>query len=109
MNVTQCTSPYESPFTPAGRLCEHRPSMCFACPNAIVFADHLPRVLAYREILRGHENEMPPAQFAAVHGQQLVNVERILGEFSPAEIENARTAHETVAVHLPLTQRGVHL
>ena len=37
------------------------------------------------------------------------NVERILGEFSPAEIENARTAHETVAVHLPLTQRGVHL
>lgn len=107
--VTQCTSPYESPFTPAGRLCEHRPSMCFACPNAIVFADHLPRVLAYREILRGHENEMPPTQFAAVHGQQLVNVERILREFSPEEIENARTAHETVSVHVPLTQRGVHL
>ena len=108
MNVTQCTSPYESPFTPAGRLCEHRPSMCFACPNAIVFADHLPRVLAYREILRGHENEMPPAQFAAVHGQQLVNIERILREFSPAEIENARIAHESVSVHVPLTQRGVH-
>jgi len=109
INVTQCTSPYESPFTPAGRLCEHRPSMCFACPNAIVFADHLPRVLAYREILRGHENEMPPAQFAAVHGQQLVNVERILHEFSPTEIENARTACETASVHVPLTQRGVHL
>lgn len=109
INVTQCTSPYESPFTPAGRLCEHRPSMCFACPNAIVFADHLPRVLAYREILRNHENEMPPAQFAAVHGQQLVNVERILHEFSTTELENARAAHETAAVHVPLSQRGIHL
>lgn len=36
IGVTGCTSPYGSPFTPAGRLCEHRPSMCFACPNAIV-------------------------------------------------------------------------
>ena len=52
MNVAHCASPYESPFSPAGRLCEHRPSMCFACPNAIVFADHLPRILGYREVLR---------------------------------------------------------
>ena len=59
LSPTQCASPYDSPFSPAGRLCEHRPSMCFACPNAIVFADHLPRILAYQEILRGHEKEMP--------------------------------------------------
>jgi len=83
--------------------------MCFACPNAIVFADHLPRILAYREILRGHENEMTPAQFAATHGQQLVNIERILSEFSSTEIENAQLAHQAASVHVPLTQRGVHL
>lgn len=109
MNVAQCASPYESPFSPAGRLCEHRPSMCFACPNAIVFADHLPRVLAYREILRQHEKEMPPTQFAAAHGQQLINLERILDEFSPAERERARSTHDSVSVHVPLAQRGVHL
>ena len=40
--------------------------MCFACPNAIVFTDHLPRILAYRDILRRHENEMTPTQFAAM-------------------------------------------
>lgn len=109
IGVTGCTSPYGSPFTPAGRLCEHRPSMCFACPNAIVFADHLPRILAYREILRGYENEMPPAQFSATHGQQLVNIERILSEFSPTDIENAQLAHQAASVHVPLIQRGVHL
>ncbi|KDA04642.1 hypothetical protein DC31_05715 [Microbacterium sp. CH12i] len=111
MSVAQCSSPYESPFSPTGRLCEHRPSMCFACPNAIVFSDHLPRVLAYREILRGHEKEMPPGQFAAVHGQQLMNVERILQEFPANEIHAAEAQLNDIqqTVHVPLTQRGTHL
>lgn len=85
--------------------------MCFACPNAIVFSDHLPRVLAYREILRGHEQEMPPGQFAAVHGQQLMNVERILQEFATDEIHAAEAQLKDIqqAVHVPLAQRGTHL
>jgi hypothetical protein len=110
MNVAHCSSPYDSPYGRSGRLCEHRPSMCFACPNAIVFTDHLPRILAYREILRGHQNEMEPAQFAATHGQQLRNIERILDEFTPAERERAQRSHDLDAVvHVPIAQRGVHL
>lgn len=111
MSVTHCSAPYNSPHSPAGRLCEHRPAMCFACPNAIVFADHLPRILQYREVLRGHEKEMPPAQFAAVHGQQLRNVEHILNEFSPQEREMAHqdAAAMGATIHIPLSQRGVHL
>ncbi|WP_249521247.1 hypothetical protein [Microbacterium sp. ER1] len=110
MNVAHCTSPYKSPYSAAGRLCEHRPSMCFACPNAIVFTDHLPRILAYRDILHSHQNEMPPAQFAATHGQQLRNIERIIDEFTPAEQERAQRDHELhSAVHIPISQRGVHL
>lgn len=110
MNVAHCTSPYASPYSTAGRLCEHRPSMCFACPNAIVFTDHLPRILAYRDILYSHQNEMPPAQFAATHGQQLRNIERIIDEFAPAERERAQRDHELhPAVHIPISQRGVHL
>lgn len=111
MNVTHCVAPYDSPHTPQGRLCEHRPSMCFACPNAIVFTDHLPRILLYREILRNHEREMPPAQFATLHGQQLRNIEYILNEFSPQDRENARreSAALGTTVHVPLSQRGVHL
>ncbi|MGO3556059.1 MAG: hypothetical protein ACTINZ_11875 [Microbacterium gubbeenense] len=111
MNVAHCASPYESPFSPAGRLCEHRPSMCFACPNAIVFTDHLPRLLAYREVLRGHEKEMPPAQFAVVYGQQVANIEQILDEFSPEHRDQASRDLDGLneRVHIPLSQRGVHL
>lgn len=110
MNVAHCSSPYDSPYGRSGRLCEHRPSMCFACPNAIVFTDHLPRILAYREILHGHQKEMAPAQFAATHGQQLTNIERILAEFTPAERERAQRSHDLdAAVHVPISQRGVHL
>lgn len=111
MNVAHCASPYESPFSPAGRLCEHRPSLCFACPNAIVFADHLPRILAYREVLHDHEKEMPPAQFAAVYGQQMANIEQILGEFSSEQREQAFRDLDglTERVHIPLSQRGAHL
>lgn len=110
MNVAHCTSPYDSPFGGAGRLCEHRPSMCFACPNAIVFTDHLPRIVAYREILHGLEKEMTPAQFAATHGQQLRNIERILEELTPVERERAqRDHHHQALVHVPISQRGAHL
>lgn len=110
INVAHCASPYDSPYGTTGRLCEHRPSMCFACPNAIVFTDHLPRILAYREILRRHQNEMAPVQFAAAHGQQLTNLERIINEFTPAERERAQREHDLhAAVHVPISQRGVHL
>lgn len=110
MNVAHCTSPYDSPYGDAGRLCEHRPSMCFACPNAIVFTDHLPRIVAYREILHGLEKEMTPAQFSATHGQQLRNIDRILEELTPAERERAQRDHDhQTLVHVPISQRGAHL
>ena len=111
MNVAHCASPYESPFSPAGRLCEHRPSMCFACPNAIVFADHLPRIIGYREVLRSYENEMSPAQFASVYGQQVANIEQVLDLFSQEQRDRASRDIQDVAerVHVPLAQRGAHL
>lgn len=106
VSVVQCTDPYDSPFGAVGRLCAHRPSMCFACPNAIVFADHVPRLLEYRAILRAHEKEMSPTQFSSVHGQQLANLERILQEFPDAALGSGSGAQP---VHVPLAERGVHL
>lgn len=111
INVAQCADPYASPFDEPGRLCEHRPAACFACPNAIVFPDHLPRLLAYRTVLEGHEREMPPAVFAATHGQQLANLDRILVEFSDSERAAAQSelCGIDTTVHIPLSQRGTHL
>lgn len=54
---------------------------------------------------------MPPAQFAALHGQQLQNIDYIVNEFSPQDRENARREATALGatVHVPLSQRGVHL
>lgn len=111
LGVGQCSDPYASPYGDAGRLCQVRPAMCFACPNAIIFSDHLPRLLGYRKILEAHQLEMAPTVFAATHGQQLQNIDRILAEFTPEEIHRARTTATSwgTTVHIPLSQRGTHL
>lgn len=111
MTVAQCSDPYSSPYGNENELCQVRPTMCFACPNAIVFSDHLPRLIAYRGILETHQREMPPTVFAAGHGQQLRNLDRILGEFPAEEIAQANTALESSLpkIHIPLSQRGTHL
>lgn len=111
LGVGQCSDPYTSPYGDEGRLCQVRPAMCFACPNAIIFSDHLPRLLSYRKILESHQLEMAPTVFAATHGQQLQNLDRILAEFTPEEIHKAQTSLTVLstAVHIPLSQRGTHL
>lgn len=112
MSVAQCSDPHSSPYSSSeNQLCQVRPIMCFACPNAIVFPDHLPRLIAYREILETHKHEMTPTVFAAGHGQQLANLEQILGEFSAEEITQASAVLETslTKIHIPLSQRGTHL
>lgn len=111
MAVAQCSDPYSSPYGMENELCQVRPTMCFACPNAIVFADHLPRLIAYRAVLETHQREMPPKVFATGHGQQLRNLNRILGEFPAEEISRANSILEASShtIHVPLSQRGTHL
>ncbi|MCZ4071216.1 hypothetical protein [Micrococcus sp. H39-S4] len=111
MGPATCADPYASPYSVAGRLCEHRPSMCFACPNAIVFTDHLPRLLAYREILEGQRRELAPQHFASSHGQQLLNLEAVLSQFTPEQIERAEgeLTDASTAIHVPMSERGTHL
>lgn len=106
LSVAECSDPFDSPFDEQGLLCRHRPAMCFACSNAIVFTDHLPRLLAYRQMLHGYRDEMPPPQFAAVHGRQLENLERIIGSFT--DDQRAAAAAQLHRVHVPLSQRGTH-
>ena len=85
--------------------------MCFACPNAIVFTDHLPRLLAYREILEGQRRELAPQHFASSHGQQLLNLEAVLSQFTPEQIERAEgeLTDASTAIHVPMSERGTHL
>ena len=54
---------------------------------------------------------MPPAQFAAVYGQQVANIEQILDSFRQSNgTRHPETSRSlTERVHIPLTQRGAHL
>lgn len=106
MGVTACKNPYDSPFSTQGTLCHVRPSMCFLCPNALIFQDHIPRIMAFRRTILSQRQSYPPLAFHSMWGQTLASIESILGEFSPAQIEAAESPEQTLEkVHIPISQR----
>jgi hypothetical protein len=104
MGVTACKNPYDSPFTTAGTLCHVRPSMCFLCPNALIFQDHLPRILTFRDTLLAQQPNFHPKEFQSVWGRTLASMEAILREFSPTQLK-AASESGTGPVHIPISQR----
>ncbi len=58
LTIAACRDPpLGAPFQEKGVLCHASPSMCLQCRNAIVFRDHLPRLIAYKEALDSIEKE----------------------------------------------------
>ncbi len=104
MGVTACKNPYDSPFTTAGTLCHVRPSMCFLCPNALIFQDHLPRILSFRDTLLAQQPNFHPQEFQTAWGGTLASMEAILKEFSPTQLE-AASGSAAAHVHIPISQR----
>ena len=103
LTVSACVDPYESPFTQQGTLCHASPSMCLQCRNAVVFPEHLPRLLAYDEVLQSLEKDLPPMVYSEIYGQQTVNVRAIIERFDAKEVELARGKTQ---LHRPLGQRA---
>lgn len=103
LTVSACVDPYEGPFTQQGTLCHASPSMCLQCRNAVVFPEHLPRLLAYDEVLQSLEKDLPPKVYSEVYGQQTVNVRAIIARFDSKVVESARGRMQ---LHRPLGQRA---
>jgi hypothetical protein len=78
--------------------------MCLQCRNAIVFRDHLPRLIAYQEVLDTIAKNAQPTVFNEVYGQQSVNLEAILSSFPAEQVESAREV--AVNLHRPLGERA---
>jgi len=78
--------------------------MCLQCRNAVVFRDHLPRLVAYQGVLDEFEKNMPPTVFSEVYGQQKVNIAAIIAEFPTEWVDTARQAD--ARLHRPLGQRA---
>jgi hypothetical protein len=104
LTLSACRDPYNAPFGQSGSLCHASPSQCLQCRNAVIFRDHLPRLIVYRDVLDDIEKTMPPIQFSAVYGQQLANLDAILAEFPADQIEFAR--RQNTDLHRPLGQRA---
>lgn len=99
LSIAACSDPNNPPGSP-GSLCLDAPRKCLECSNAVIFAEHLPRLKTYREILKNIEKTMPPRQFETLYGQQLVNIEAAIAKFP----DSPPTQH-TTPVRLPLTMR----
>ncbi|OBE98997.1 hypothetical protein [Mycobacterium sp. 852002-10029_SCH5224772] len=104
LTLSACRDPYDPPVGQTGSLCHASPSLCLQCRNAVIFRDHLPRLLVYRDVLDDIEKTMPPIQFSELYGQQRVNIDAVLTEFTTDHIEAAR--QQTAHLHRPLGQRA---
>lgn len=101
LSVTGCVDPNDPPHA-RGSHCTDGPQYCLNCPNALVFSEHVPRLVAYRQILKDLEPEMAPLQFAATYGQQLVNIDAILEQFPVDLVETAELVPTTIRVPLAM-------
>lgn len=99
LSVTACSDPTNPPGKP-GMLCLDAPRKCLECRNAVIFAEHLPRLHTYLALLKNIEKSMPPRQFSAIYGQQIVNIEAAISKF-PEPSGNQRDT----PVKFPLTMR----
>ena len=104
LSITACRDPYQGPAGQPGTLCHASPSMCLQCRNAVIFRDHLPRLVAYRTTLADIEKTMTPIAFTDIYGEQMVNLDAVLARFSDDEIDRARA--QRLHVHRPFGQRA---
>lgn len=102
LSVSSCVDPTNPPHTSAPQ-CLDAPQMCLNCANAVIFEDHVPRLVAYRQILKDLEPEMAPQQFAALYGQQIVNIDSVLNQFPVDVVTEAKSNPSSIRV--PLTMR----
>ncbi len=107
MTVTSCRDPYDSPFSAPGSLCHVRPAMCFACGNALVFDDHLPRLLLFRDHLTRLRDRLAPPVFERLWAQQWTNLQALLVQFDHEQHQQASKQIETqqLRLRLPLAMR----
>lgn len=90
--LTGCADPYAPPLAQHRGACMDAPTLCLRCPNAIIFRDHIPRLLTYKSSLLELQKALPPQQFHSAYGQQLSNVDDALSQFPP-DLVNEATKH----------------
>lgn len=101
LSISACRNPLSAPHN--NSLCTDRPRLCLQCSNAVIFKDHLPRLLYYKDYLESLAHSMNPETFANVYGQQMYNLLEIISGFPEEELIAARNSG--VKVHVPFFER----
>lgn len=87
-----------------GRPCRQSFLTCLDCENARAFPRHLPVQLLVLDELRDRQPQVPAGEWASSYAGRAAQLEQIISEFEPAQIELARSqvtgTHRAVARHL---------
>lgn len=103
LTLSACRDPYDGPQSESGQLCHASPAMCLQCRNAVIFREHLPRLLAYQDALELLKKTLNPIAYSEFYGQQTVNLKEVIAKFTPEEVNASRAKAE---LHRPLGQRA---
>ncbi|MER6085440.1 hypothetical protein [Streptomyces sp. NPDC001833] len=81
MGLVNCRDPYDSPHAPAdGQVCHVAPAMCMLCRNAVVFPEHLPRLVLLAEHIEQMRTRLAPPHWQAVWGRQAAALAELFDE-----------------------------
>lgn len=107
MGLSNCRNPYNSEFTPGGKLCHVRPAMCMLCGNAVVFTSQIPRLLMFAEHIDRQRIVLDPPRWQATWGAQSAALEQLFAEVGEAQVAKARQQiiDEKLVLDLPLGMR----
>lgn len=107
MGLSNCRNPYQSDFTPGGKLCHVRPAMCMLCRNAVVFTSQIPRLLMFADHIDRQRVVLDPPRWQATWGAQSAALEQLFDEVGEAQVTKARQQiiDEKLVLDLPLGMR----
>jgi type II secretory pathway component PulJ len=86
-----CVDNTAGPGTPPGQPCRESFLGCLDCPNSRALPHHLPVQIAVRERLGNLRDNLPPAQWDARRDRAHSQLGDIIGHYTAAEKDNART------------------
>lgn len=100
-----CRDEFSPPGAHPGGLCSSMVTACMTCTNAVVFEDHIPRLVHLESIWLAHRERLPPNQFDRSYGQPLAAVQAALAKMPATLVQTCRDQKAT-PLELPISVRA---
>ena len=97
-----CRDELSPPGTQGGGLCRSMVVSCMTCTNAVVFEDHVPRLVHLESTIMAHRASLPPDQFHRDYGHLLEVLQTALAKMPAALVQASRGRNDS-PLELPLS------